>query len=177
MLLREADFKMQIMQDQLDELIELDALVLEDSILACEAEMQSYLRSRYDVALIFATIPDYNPATTYAIGQSVWHLDQIYISIAQTIGNLPTNTTFWQRKDTRNALIVLYAVDIALYHLHARISLNNTPELRRIRYEAAIMWLKAVNSGKISVDLPVIVPETLPNNFRVISQDREQWLY
>src|SRR5690606_33860118 len=54
----------------------------------------------------------------------------------------------------RNALIVMYMVDITLYHLHSNISPENVPELRGIRYEAAINWLKAVAKGSISPNLP-----------------------
>ncbi|WP_241279761.1 phage protein Gp36 family protein [Chryseobacterium cucumeris] len=87
--------------------------VLHQAELAAQAEMESYLRQRYDVAKIFS----------------------------ETGGN-------------RNALIILYMVDIALYHLHANISADNVPEIRIIRYNAAKDWLKAVAKGDISPDLP-----------------------
>lgn len=54
----------------------------------------------------------------------------------------------------RNALIVMYMVDITLYHLHSNISPENVPELRYTRYDAAIKWLKAVSKGEISPNLP-----------------------
>ena len=56
--------------------------------------------------------------------------------------------------EARNALLVMYMVDITLYHLHSNISPENVPELRGIRYEAAINWLKAVAKGSISPNLP-----------------------
>lgn len=54
----------------------------------------------------------------------------------------------------RNGLIVMYMVDIALYHLHSNISPENIPELRYTRYNAAIDWLKAVAKGNLSPNLP-----------------------
>jgi phage gp36-like protein len=56
----------------------------------------------------------------------------------------------------RNAHIVMILIDIALYHTHSRISPRNIPELRALRYEQAIDWLKAVNKGDIIADLPVL---------------------
>jgi hypothetical protein len=38
---------------------------------------------------------DYNPATTYAPNTIVRYQDTLYISIADTTGNLPTNATYW----------------------------------------------------------------------------------
>lgn len=61
---------------------------------------------------------------------------------------------FSESLEDRNALIVLYMVDIAVYHLHANISSDNVPEIRIIRYNAAKDWLKAVAKGDISPDLP-----------------------
>ena len=61
----------------------------------------------------------------------------------------------FEAQDTeRNALLVMYMVDITLYHLHSNISPENVPELRFTRYEAAINWLKAVAKGDISPNLP-----------------------
>lgn len=45
-------------------------------------------------------------------------------------------------------------IDIALYHLHARISPRQIPELRGIRYDSAIAFLKAVSEGKLNPDYP-----------------------
>lgn len=61
-----------------------------------------------------------------------------------------------QPAEDRNALVVMYMVDIATYHLHANISPENVPEIRQIRYDAAIMWLKNVAAGKISPNLPSV---------------------
>ena len=65
-----------------------------------------------------------------------------------------------QAVEERNALIVMYMVDIAVYHLHANITPNDVPEVRQTRYDNAITWLKKVADGKLSPNLPVPeVPE------------------
>lgn len=60
--------------------------------------------------------------------------------------------------EKRNPLIVLYLVDITLYHLHANIQPNDVPEVRENRYKQAISWLRDVAAGKISPFLPEIIP-------------------
>lgn len=56
--------------------------------------------------------------------------------------------------EARSALIIMYMVDIAIYHLHANTAGDLIPDLRIIRYNAAKDWLKAVSKGEISPDLP-----------------------
>ncbi len=72
-----------------------------------------------------------------------------------------TGVIFEAVGEARNALIVMYMVDMAVYHLHANISPENVPEIRQIRYDAALDFLKRVAKGDISPDLPEIsnVPE------------------
>ncbi|WP_143349725.1 MULTISPECIES: phage protein Gp36 family protein [Elizabethkingia] len=111
--LQDTDYEVQIRTWVKQIIIQRKTDVLHQAELAAQAEMESYLRERYNVAKIFA-----------ATG------------------------------DDRNALIVLYMIDIALYHLHSNISADNIPELRIIRYNAAKDWLKDVAKGNISPDLP-----------------------
>ena len=92
MFLEEADFRKQIRDDTLERIIGDDASILYDAERATLAEMESYLRVRFDVAQI------------------------------------------WNKIGTaRNALIVMYAVDILLYHIHSRIAPQQIPALRGIR--------------------------------------------
>ncbi len=66
-----------------------------------------------------------------------------------------TNAIFSAVGNSRHKSIIRIAVDIMLYHLHARIDPNQIPEIRQIRYDAAIKWLREVRDGKMS-------PEGLP---------------
>ena len=111
--LTETDYEVQIRSWIRQIIIQRKEDVQHKAELAAQAEMESYLRERYNVAQIFS-----------AAG------------------------------DLRNALIVLYMVDIVIYHLHANSSGDLIPELRIIRYNAAKDWLKAVAKGEISPDLP-----------------------
>lgn len=57
--------------------------------------------------------------------------------------------------DERDKYIVMIVVDIALYHLWSKESPNNIPKTRELRYDDAIKWLEAVQSGK-PCNLPLI---------------------
>lgn len=69
-------------------------------------------------------------------------------------GTLLTNPK-WIKGDNRSQQMVMVMIDIALYHLHSRISPRNIPELRVKRYDNAIDWLKKAGKGDITANLPV----------------------
>ena len=56
----------------------------------------------------------------------------------------------------RNAHIVMLTLDCTLYHLYTSTVPKRMPEIRSVRYQDAIDWLKAVGSGEISANLPLI---------------------
>lgn len=141
-----------------------------------------------DKSLYYGKLPysEYNNSITYSAGNQVWYEDYVYTCIAETTGNIPTdtnywtvgsqytftgqlpdNTTYWIKGDNRNQQILMYLIDITLYHLHSRINPRNIPEVRMIRYDGnnalqtggAIGWLKRVASGDITADLQQILPE------------------
>lgn len=68
------------------------------------------------------------------------------------------NTVYFTPGDNRNQQIVMYTIDITLFHLHSRISPRNIPQLRMDRYEAAISWLKMAMKGFITADLVKLQP-------------------
>lgn len=66
-------------------------------------------------------------------------------------------------EDERSQVLVMFCMDITLYHLHAGIPGRFVPEIRRIRYEDALAWLKDVAKGLIDPGLTqatVTDPET-----------------
>lgn len=79
-------------------------------------------------------------------------------SISEMISYLSTryDTTqiFAAIGDDRHKLIVMYLVDMVVYHTGARNIPKQNIELRGIRYEAAINWLNKVNKGLLNPDLP-----------------------
>lgn len=70
-----------------------------------------------------------------------------------------TRALFSAEGNERNRLIVMYACDIALYHMSASLPQKMGTEIRKERYERAIKWLEGVQAGKIVPDLPVATDE------------------
>lgn len=79
------------------------------------------------------------------------------------LGDYNTDTIFGATGLNRNALLLIFVKDIAVWHL---INLSNPGidfELRQKRYDAAIAWLKGVQKGIVTPDLPKnAISETNP---------------
>lgn len=60
----------------------------------------------------------------------------------------------------RNRQVLMYACDIALYHMAASLPNKMGMEIREKRYEMAIKWLKDVQAGIVIPDLPLSTTET-----------------
>ena len=62
--------------------------------------------------------------------------------------------------EDRNQLVLMMAIDIAIYHIFSIHNPRNMSQIRSDRYERAIEWLKGVRKGDITVEgLPEIEPE------------------
>ena len=62
--------------------------------------------------------------------------------------------------EQRNRQLVMYASDIALYHMVSAMPQKMGSEIRKERYERAIKWLEGVQAGKIIPDLPIATDES-----------------
>lgn len=69
------------------------------------------------------------------------------------------NKAFSQEGTERNAQLVMILCDVALYHLVAWLPKRIGFEIRETRYNNAISWLKDVQSGKATPDLPPLTNE------------------
>jgi hypothetical protein len=141
-----------------------------------------------DMTFYYVTLPhsEYSTFTTYAVGDKVYYNNYEYTCLTSNTNIPVTNTAFWSKGaaytitgvypddstkwtqgDNRNQQIVMYLIDITLFHIHSRINPRNIPDLRKERYDGnnptqnggAIAWLKRVASGDITADLPQIVSE------------------
>ena len=59
----------------------------------------------------------------------------------------------------RNRQLLMYACDIALYHMSSSLPNQMGMAIRKERYERALEWLKKVQDGTVLPDLPVAVDE------------------
>ena len=101
---------------------------------------------------------------------------------------LITNATYWASGDNRDQKLLQVCVDVALYHLHSRISPRNIPDLRIVRYMgepgdriaaknkiiyplySALGWCQNVRSGD---DTTPSMPEIQPTQGgRILSTSR-----
>lgn len=67
-----------------------------------------------------------------------------------------TGRIFSAMREERNPLIVMYAMDITLYHLSTWLPQKMGFEIRAIRYKVAIEWLEKVQKGMVMPDLPCL---------------------
>lgn len=141
-----------------------------------------------DKTLFYVKLPnaEYSNIIVYNIGDIIYYNNIQYTCLVSCLGILPTNSQFWTagtaytitgfypdntakwtQGDNRNQQIVMYLLDITLYHLHSRINPRNVPDLRKERYDGnsptqsggAIAFLKRVASGDVTADLPQILPQ------------------
>ncbi|MBD3748948.1 MAG: DUF1320 family protein [Sphingobacteriales bacterium] len=56
----------------------------------------------------------------------------------------------------RNPVIIMYMIDMVLYHIHSSTPAKVMPKLREDRYNAAIAWLDKVNKSLLDPDLPYV---------------------
>lgn len=72
------------------------------------------------------------------------------------------NTTeiFADSGPDRNALLLIFIKDIAVWHFINLCNAGTELQLRQDRYERAIDWLKAVQRGDVSPDLPKVIDES-----------------
>ena len=60
---------------------------------------------------------------------------------------------------SRNRQLLMYACDIALYHMSSSLPNQMGMAIRKERYEKALEWLKKVQEGTVLPDLPAAVDE------------------
>ena len=76
---------------------------------------------------------------------------------------------------SRNQLVLMMALDIAIYHIFSIHNPVKLSQLRKDRYERAIEWLKAVAAGTVSIDGAPLAPEDrqiAAQSFRIVSNPK-----
>lgn len=62
------------------------------------------------------------------------------------------NEIFEARGAGRHALVLMFAVDIAIYHIFCQHNPYKMSKIRQDRYDRAIEWLKGVMRGDVTID-------------------------
>lgn len=93
-----------------------------------------------------------------------------YMSARYNVGK-----AFSRRGRHRNELLLMMAIDIALYHICCVHNPRNVSQIRIDRYNRAVEWLKGVQNGDIVVDgLDPADEEVLEKNARHILQSNRK---
>lgn len=67
---------------------------------------------------------------------------------------------FSATSDQRHPLVLMFAIDIAVYHIFCIHNPYKISKVRENRYNRAIDWLKGIKSGDIAVDGAPRLPES-----------------
>ena len=168
------DYKRLISEENLNVIINQDTSLLRKMELTAQEEIESYLRHHFDVALLFKGFDKYEVSVAYTEGDLITFIDDtttpteesdFYFAIADTTaGESPESAPAkWTKGDNRHQYLLTIFIDIMLYHAHSRINPRNIPDFRISRYDDAILWLKMVNSGKVSPSFPIKSDPIIPD--------------
>lgn len=164
------DYKRLISSDNLNVIIDQDTSLLRKIELTAQEEIESYLRHHFDVAKLFSGFEKWSSTKTYlADDESLVAFenneDELYFVNSDTLaGESPsTHPAKWTKGDNRHQYLLTIFVDIMLYHAHSRINPRNIPDFRISRYDDAVLWLKMVNSGKITPAFPIKSDPIIPD--------------
>ena len=69
------------------------------------------------------------------------------------------NTIFSRQGKARHALILMMAIDIAVYHLFCIHNPQKMSQIRKDRYDRAVEWLQQVSKFQIAIDGAPTLPE------------------
>ena len=71
------------------------------------------------------------------------------------LGRFDTEVIFSAEAEARNALLLIFVKDIAVWHFVNLCNAGTDLALRQHRYDRAVDWLKAVQKGNVTPDLPI----------------------
>ena len=103
--------------------------------------------------------PDYDPIVVEvcedrAIGEMRSYLCKTY----------DCEKIFTAQGEERHSLILMFALDIAIYHIFSIHNPYKIADIRKERYERALEWLKGVAKGNISIAGAPRLPEAEQGN-------------
>lgn len=84
-----------------------------------------------------------------AVAEMRGYLDKFY----------DTDAIFSATGGARNQLVLMMAVDIAVYHIFCQHNPYKMSQIRKDRYDRAVEWLKAVAAGKVTIADAPRLPE------------------
>lgn len=65
---------------------------------------------------------------------------------------------FSARGTDRHALVLMFAIDIAIFHIYCQHNPYKMSKIRQDRYDRAVEWLKGVMCGDVTIDGAPLLP-------------------
>ena len=75
---------------------------------------------------------------------------------------------FTATEDERHPLILMFALDISIYHIFCQHNPYKMSQIRQDRYERAVNWLKGVMRGEVTI-------EGAPRLDEAVQQENSPW--
>ena len=127
----------------------------------------------------FITKEDYSASIHAEILDAVTRSDDAVIEICEDravaemkgyiSGRYDAEKAFAARGKERNELLLMMAIDIAVYHIFCIHNPRNMSKIREERYKRAVEWLKGIQRGDVAVDgLPLVSEEVRDRNSEII---------
>ncbi|NPD91689.1 phage protein Gp36 family protein [Xylanibacter muris] len=69
------------------------------------------------------------------------------------------DTIFSATGDERHELILMFAIDISVYHIFCQHNPYKMSKIRQDRYDRAVEWLKGVRTGDVTIDGAPLLPD------------------
>lgn len=145
------DFNTYIRETALDQITNNKDHYLKEVIYVAEREAMQYTEAHYDSNCLYPNLENLILDELYTEDEMFTYAGDIYTVKGATfsisdIDELESNTNI-KIEDNRNRYLKMILIDIALYHIHSRISPHQIPELRVIRYDQAIDKLGNIKTG------------------------------
>jgi len=109
----------------------------------------------YNMDIVLQTLKQWQETYFYPAGSFVYDEGVIYKAKTDTTAAKPIESgTEWTPDDPRHELLVMYATDMVLYHLHSLVNPRKIPDLRKDRYHEAKDWLEMIAERNENADFP-----------------------
>lgn len=66
---------------------------------------------------------------------------------------------FSARGENRHPLILMFALDIAIYHIYCQHNPYKMSKIRQDRYDRAVKWLEGIMAGDVTIDGAPLLPD------------------
>lgn len=133
----------------------------------------------------FITLEDYDASIHREILDALVRDDEAIVEIVEdrTVAEMRSflsnrydcDKLFGATGEERNNLVLMMAIDIAIYHIFCIHNPQKLSQVRKDRYDRAVTWLKEVNRERATIDGAPLLPDNiLAENSRFLSSSNHK---